>query len=126
MSIEPTIFSSDASTDRSNPHHCLNLRRFETDCILIEACPSRWLTASTGTIMTRFWWNDGYCTTKNLSVTVLRLPMVYGPGAHEVVKRRFFTYLKRMTDGRPAILLDERTANWRAASRHAGECVGAG
>ena len=42
--------------------------------------------------------------------TVLRLPMVYGPGddAH-----RFFSYLKRMDDGRPAVLLDEGRARWR-------------
>lgn len=43
--------------------------------------------------------------------TVLRLPMVYGPrdGQH-----RLFEYLKRMDDGRPAILLDDGTARWRA------------
>lgn len=50
----------------------------------------------------------------DLSATILRLPMVYGPGALEVIKRRFFVYLKRIDDGRPAILLDERTARWRA------------
>jgi nucleoside-diphosphate-sugar epimerase len=50
----------------------------------------------------------------DLSATILRLPMVYGPGALEVIKRRFFAYLKRIDDGRPAILLDERTARWRA------------
>ena len=50
----------------------------------------------------------------DLPATILRLPMVYGPGAREVVKRRLFAYLKRIDDGRPAILLDERTARWRA------------
>jgi nucleoside-diphosphate-sugar epimerase len=42
--------------------------------------------------------------------TVLRLPMVYGPGdrAH-----RLFPYLKRMDDGRPAILLDVGQARWQ-------------
>jgi nucleoside-diphosphate-sugar epimerase len=39
--------------------------------------------------------------------TVLRLPMVYGPGT-----MRDFEYVKRMVDGRPAILLDERMADW--------------
>lgn len=58
---------------------------------------------------------------KHLPATALRLPMVYGAGAHEVAKRRFFTYLKRMTDRRPAILLDERTANWRAPWGYAGD-----
>ena len=42
--------------------------------------------------------------------TVLRLPMVYGPGDYQ---RRMFSYLKRMDDGRPAILLDELEAKWR-------------
>ena len=42
--------------------------------------------------------------------TVLRLPAVYGPndGQH-----RLFEFLKRMDDQRPAILLDERLAQWR-------------
>jgi nucleoside-diphosphate-sugar epimerase len=44
--------------------------------------------------------------------TVLRLPMVYGPGdaAH-----RLFPHLKRMDDGRPAILMGEVQARWRWA-----------
>jgi nucleoside-diphosphate-sugar epimerase len=47
-----------------------------------------------------------------LSGTILRLPMIYGPGddAH-----RLFSYLKRMDDGRPAILLEEIQARWRWA-----------
>jgi nucleoside-diphosphate-sugar epimerase len=42
--------------------------------------------------------------------TVLRLPMVYGPGddAH-----RLFPYVKRIDDGRPVILVDEQAADWR-------------
>ena len=48
-----------------------------------------------------------------LPATILRLPMVYGPGARDGPKRRFWTYLKRMDDGRHAILLDQRTARWR-------------
>jgi nucleoside-diphosphate-sugar epimerase len=48
----------------------------------------------------------------DLPGTILRLPMVYGPGddAH-----RLFPYLKRMDDGRPAILLEEVQARWRWA-----------
>jgi nucleoside-diphosphate-sugar epimerase len=44
--------------------------------------------------------------------TILRLPMIYGPGddAH-----RLFRYLKRMDDGRPAILLEEVQSRWRWA-----------
>jgi nucleoside-diphosphate-sugar epimerase len=44
--------------------------------------------------------------------TVLRLPMTYGPGDEF---HRLFAYLKRMDDGRPAILLDDARARWRWA-----------
>jgi nucleoside-diphosphate-sugar epimerase len=46
----------------------------------------------------------------NLPGTVLRLPMVYGPGDYQ---HRLFSYLRRMDDGRPAILFDEAEAQWR-------------
>ena len=46
----------------------------------------------------------------DLSGTVLRLPMVYGPGD---AQHRLFEYLKRMDDRRPLILLDEALAGWR-------------
>src|SRR5260370_14649105 len=46
----------------------------------------------------------------NLPGTVLRLPMVYGPGDYQ---HRLFSYLKRMDDNRPAILMDEAEARWR-------------
>lgn len=42
--------------------------------------------------------------------TILRLPAVYGPGD---ARHRMFPHLKRMLDGRPAILLEERVARWR-------------
>jgi nucleoside-diphosphate-sugar epimerase len=42
--------------------------------------------------------------------TVLRLPAVYGPGDRQ---RRLRPYLRRMDDGRPAILLGEAQAGWR-------------
>ena len=45
----------------------------------------------------------------DLAGTVLRLPMVYGPGD---MLHRFFPILKRIRDGRPAILLHEKTAAW--------------
>lgn len=45
-----------------------------------------------------------------LPATVLRLPMVHGPGDPY---RRFTAYLKRMDDGRPAIVLDEAMAGWK-------------
>ena len=46
----------------------------------------------------------------DLPGTVLRLPMVYGPGDYQ---HRLFSFLKRMDDGRPAILLDEAEAGWK-------------
>lgn len=42
--------------------------------------------------------------------TVLRLPVVYGPGDPH---HRFRPYIKRMEDRRQAILLDEAQASWR-------------
>jgi nucleoside-diphosphate-sugar epimerase len=43
--------------------------------------------------------------------TVLRLPMIHGPGDRQ---HRLFPFLKRMDDRRPAILLEHGFANWRA------------
>ena len=45
-----------------------------------------------------------------LPAAVLRLPMIYGPGDR---LHRLFPLLKRMDDGRPAILMAERVAAWR-------------
>jgi nucleoside-diphosphate-sugar epimerase len=47
---------------------------------------------------------------RELPGTVLRLPMVYGPGDP---LHRFFPMLKRMDDRRHAILLEEKQAAWR-------------
>jgi nucleoside-diphosphate-sugar epimerase len=46
----------------------------------------------------------------DLPGTVLRLPMTYGPGDP---LHRFYSYVKRMDDGRPAILLPDDAAAWR-------------
>jgi nucleoside-diphosphate-sugar epimerase len=43
--------------------------------------------------------------------TVLRLPMIYGPGDHLC---RFHAVLKRIDDGRRAILFEEGLAAWRS------------
>jgi nucleoside-diphosphate-sugar epimerase len=43
--------------------------------------------------------------------TVLRLPMIYGPGDH---LRRFHSTLKRIDDGRRAILFEAGWAAWRS------------
>lgn len=42
--------------------------------------------------------------------TILRLPMVFGPGDPG---HRLFYYLKRMDDHRPAILMEESQSRWR-------------
>ena len=43
--------------------------------------------------------------------TVLRLPMIYGPGDH---LRRFYPILKRIDDGRRVILFEEGIARWHS------------
>lgn len=43
--------------------------------------------------------------------TVLRLPMVLGPGDYQ---HRLFAFLRRMDDQRPAIVLEEGYADWRS------------
>ena len=48
---------------------------------------------------------------RELPGTILRLPMVYGPGDH---LRRFYPILKRIDDGRRRILFEEGEAAWRA------------
>lgn len=48
----------------------------------------------------------------DLPGTILRLPMVYGPGDEQ---HRLFPILKRIDDGRQTILLDEGLAHWRAS-----------
>jgi nucleoside-diphosphate-sugar epimerase len=47
----------------------------------------------------------------DLSATVLRLPMIYGPGDQ---LHRFRPMLKRMDDGRPVIVFPESRAQWRS------------
>jgi nucleoside-diphosphate-sugar epimerase len=46
----------------------------------------------------------------NLPTTVLRLPMVYGPGDYQ---HRLSPYLRRIADGRKVIVLNEGMARWR-------------
>jgi nucleoside-diphosphate-sugar epimerase len=48
----------------------------------------------------------------HLPATVLRLPMVYGPGDP---LHRFHALLKRMDDARPAIVYEEEFARWRGS-----------
>ena len=47
----------------------------------------------------------------DLAGTVLRLPMVYGPGDP---LHRLFPLVKRMEDGRPTLVFEEKQAAWRS------------
>ncbi|MFN7975871.1 MAG: NAD-dependent epimerase/dehydratase family protein [Acidobacteriota bacterium] len=47
----------------------------------------------------------------SLPGTVLRLPMVLGPGDYQ---HRLYSFVKPMQDGRPAIVLEEGYATWRS------------
>lgn len=58
----------------------------------------------------------------NLPGTILRLPAVYGPGDYQ---HRLFSYLKRMDDNRPAILVDEAEAQWRWTHGYVENVAGA-
>jgi nucleoside-diphosphate-sugar epimerase len=49
---------------------------------------------------------------KDLSGTVLRLPMVYGPLDYQ---HRLYSYAKRMNDKRPAIIMEKSMADWRSS-----------
>lgn len=48
----------------------------------------------------------------NLAGTVLRLPMVYGPLDYQ---HRLYSYIKRMADKRPAIIMEKSMADWRSS-----------
>ncbi len=67
--------------------------------------PRRWQDDYDKILVERVVMND-----PELPGTVLRLPMVYGPGDYQ---HRLFNYLKHMDDNRPAILMDEAEARWR-------------
>lgn len=54
--------------------------------------------------------------------TILRLPMVYGPGDP---LHRFWPFLKRMDDGRPVIPIEETWANWQGPLGYVEEVAAA-
>ncbi len=56
----------------------------------------------------------------DLPATVLRLPMVYGPGDY---RHRFHEYVKRMADRRPAIMLEESQPKWRMTRGFSENCA---
>lgn len=64
------------------------------------------------------WVDDEYdklpveATVRALDATVLRLPMVYGPGDR---LRRLYPVVKRIIDGRRALVFSESLAGWRGS-----------
>jgi nucleoside-diphosphate-sugar epimerase len=64
------------------------------------------------------WFDDEYnkvpveATVRTLDATVLRLPMVYGPGDR---LRRLYPVVKRIIDGRRALVFSESLAAWRGS-----------
>ena len=65
----------------------------------------------------RGYWNDKILMERavqadpeRLPATVLRLPMVYGPGDDQ---HRIAGYVRRMVDGRPFVLLPETISRWK-------------
>jgi len=58
----------------------------------------------------------------DLPVTILRLPMIYGPGDP---LHRFATLVRRMDDNRPAILMSAPMAAWRSPRGFVGNVAAA-
>ncbi len=67
--------------------------------------PQRWMDDYDKILAERI-----YLGNPELPGTILRWPMVYGPGDRQ---HRLYEYLRRMDDGRPAIVVEERLARWR-------------
>ncbi len=82
-----------------------HLYPYRTDPPRAADDPSRWRDDYDKILVERAILGD-----PDLAGTILRLPMVYGPRDRQ---HRLFEYLKRMDDGRPAILLPRNLAAWR-------------
>jgi nucleoside-diphosphate-sugar epimerase len=82
-----------------------NLYPYRSETPRDQDDPKRWQDDYDKILVERVVMSDA-----DLPGTILRLPMVYGPGDYQ---HRLFRYLKRMDDHRPAILLDEAEARWR-------------
>jgi len=90
-------------TEESALRH--NLYPYRGETLRNQDDPKRWQDDYDKILVERVVMSDA-----NLPGTILRLPMVYGPGDYQ---HRLFSYLKRMDDKRPIILLDEAEAQWR-------------
>lgn len=88
---------------------------FKSDTPREPSDPRRWTDAYDKILVERVVMGE-----TSLTGTVVRLPMVYGPrdGQH-----RLFDTLKRMDDGRPAILLEEGMARWQGPRGYVEDCA---
>jgi nucleoside-diphosphate-sugar epimerase len=100
---EPGPADATPLTEDSPPHERLFPRRGEEP--RAEDDPMRWMDEYDKTLVER-----AVMTEPALPSAVIRLPAVYGPRDRQ---RRFRHWLKRMDDGRPAILMDSGEARWR-------------
>jgi nucleoside-diphosphate-sugar epimerase len=82
-----------------------NLYPYRREALRDENDPQKWHDYYDKILVERVVMSD-----PDLPGTILRLPMVYGPGDYQ---HRMFPFLKRMDDGRPAILMDEAEARWK-------------
>jgi nucleoside-diphosphate-sugar epimerase len=96
--VDPSIITEDSPLRE-------NLYPYRSEPLRAEDDPERWRDTYDKIPAERVVMNH-----PELPGTILRLPAVYGPLDNQ---HRMFPYLKRMLDGRPAILLEEDLANWR-------------
>jgi nucleoside-diphosphate-sugar epimerase len=85
----------------------VRLYPYRADPAREESEPTHWMDDYDKIVVERV-----FMSRPEIPGTILRLPMVYGPGDYQ---HRFHDPVKRMQDRRPAILLDERQASWRTA-----------
>jgi nucleoside-diphosphate-sugar epimerase len=83
---------------------------------LTEDAPLREKLSHAGASHEKRWVEREVMNDPELPGTVLRLPMIYGPGDYS---HRLFAHLKRMDDQRPAIILPKGWAGQRAARGYA-------
>jgi nucleoside-diphosphate-sugar epimerase len=63
---------------------------------------------------------EGARSDPGLPVTILRYPAVHGPGDPQ---HRLYQFIRRMDDGRPAILVQDSMADWRWMRGYSEDCA---
>jgi nucleoside-diphosphate-sugar epimerase len=108
--IEPTPLTEDSPLRTRFYPYRSDPRRDESD-------PARWMDDYDKIPVERV-----FMSHREVPGTILRLPMVYGPGDY---RHRFHDPVKRMVDRRPVILLDELQARWRTTLGYVENVAGA-